>query len=382
MIGQYIKSMAMVLVVVAAMLVLTGCEPEPVAEISPRLPNEFLQDQWTPQETPVAHVVRRDYRMREGDYLEIIYHIRYLEDKTYEIKLQDVIEIRFPFNSELDQTEQVQSDGNIYLDLIGPVKAVNMTIDEVRELLNIKYAKFVKSPVISVSFKESNVKIRELKEAIVTSPRGQSRLVPITPDGMIQLPFIVETRAAGLTVGELHRKLNKAYAEIGLEELEVTVNVETFEPLRIYVLGEVKRPGQVLNQAAGLIEVERTHEVSLLQAIAMAGSYIPGRAELSKVMVVRRRDLPRPQVAIINVFQLLENRSKAAGEPCVADMAKHRFDIWLDDGDIIYIPTTEIAKRADYIEYVWTRGIRAVGGFSSNASFVVSDGVNWLGGGN
>ena len=111
----------------------------------------------------------------------------------------------------------------------------------------------------------------------------------------------------------------------------------------------------------------------------MAGSYVPGRAELSKVMVIRRRGLQKPEGAIVNVFQLLENRNKFEGESVTADMGKHRYDIWLADGDIVYVPSTEIAKRADYIEYVWTRGIRAVGGFSSNFSYVASDTVDWMG---
>ena len=59
-------------------------------------------------------------------------------------------------------------------------------------------------------------------------------------------------------------------------------------------------------------------------------------------------------------------------------MSKYRYDIWLEDGDIVYVPTSDIAKRADYIEYVWTRGIRAVGGFTSTAGYTVSDTVNWL----
>ena len=70
---------------------------------------------------------------------------------------------------------------------------------------------------------------------------------------------------------------------------------------------------------------------------------------------------------------------QAAGKPVVADSRKHRYDVWLEDGDVVYVPTSDIAKRADYIEYVWTRGIRAVGGFSSQATFNVSDTVDWIG---
>jgi len=373
------RTILVLLAATAAGWLLSGCGPddELQAQIEPTMPQEFLQSQWEPQEVPVAKIIRRDYRLREGDFLEIIYHVRHTQDVAYSIKLQDILSVRFPFNPELNQTEQVQSDGKVYLDLIGPVMVAGKTIDEVQKIVVAEYSKYMKNPVVTVSFKESNVKIKELKEAIITSPRGQSRLVPITPDGTIQLPFIVQIKAAGLTVSELHRRLNQAYSDVGLDELEVTVNVQKLAPLRIYVLGEVRRPGMVMNQAGGLIEL--THEVTLLQAIAMAGGTISPRAELSQVVLIRRRHLPRPQAAVINVYQLLENRSRADGEPVVADNSKLRYDVWLEDGDIVYVPTTEIAKRADYIEYVWTRGIRAVGGFSSFAGYNVDDAVDWLG---
>ncbi|MDY6914466.1 MAG: hypothetical protein SVT52_08440 [Planctomycetota bacterium] len=200
--------------------------------------------------------------------------------------------------------------------------------------------------------------------------------VPIAPDGRISLPFVVDILAAGRTVGELHRELNLAYIEVGLTELEVTVNLQTIAPIRVFVFGEVRIPGPLLNRTGA---VTSSSEMTILQAIAQAGSYLPGRAELSKVLLIRRRHLSRPQIAVVNLFQLLENRSRTAEEPVVADSGNYRYDIWLEDGDILYVPTTEIAKRADYIEYVWTKGIRAVSGFTSSASYSVTDVVDWVG---
>jgi len=336
-----------------------GCQAGPDrGAAAPAPPPEMLRDRWAPAEVPVAHLVRRDYRIREGDQLEIIYHVRHLRNPEYRIKIQDVIVVRFPFKPKLDQVERVQSDGKLYLDLLEPIPVVGRTIAQLRAELTRRYSRYLKDPEITVSFKESNVKISELKRAIITAPRGQSRLVPVTPDGTISLPFVVTLRAAGKTVEQLHQDVNAAYADLGLEELEVTVNIQTVSPFTVYVLGEVRRPGAL----------KTTQEVSLLQAIAQAGSYRPGRAELSKVLLVRRRHLPRPEAAIVNVFQLLANRNRADHGRIVPNMDKYRYDIWLEDGDVVYVPTTEIAKRADYIEYVWTRGIRAVGGFGSSAT--------------
>ncbi|HUS48293.1 MAG TPA: polysaccharide biosynthesis/export family protein [Phycisphaerae bacterium] len=373
------SSITLTLALLAAVAVVAvGCDEKPPAEKCKEatLPQEFLQKSWEPQELPVAHVLRRDYRLREGDFLEIIYHVRHRTAEAYPIQIEDIIVIRFPFVPQLNQTEQVQSDGNIYLDLIGPVRAVNKTIAEVRQELYDSYLKYLKDPTLTVSFKESKVRIVELQKAITTAPRGQSRLVPITPDGTISLPFVVDIKAAGMTIAELHKALNDAYMAIQVPELEVTVNLQTVSPLRVYVMGEVAKQGPQLNRSGTDSDIG---EITLLQAIAQAGGYIPGRAELSSVLLFRRRHLAHPQVAVINVYQLLENRTKGAGKPVVADMSKHRYDIWLEDGDVVYVPTTEIAKRADFIEYVWVKGVRAVCGWTVATDYTAADTVNWLG---
>lgn len=371
--------------IAASVFMAIGCDNRPrqeEAEPVITMPHEFLKRKWEPQEVPAAHIVRRDYRLREGDSLEIIYHVRHKKEKSYEIKIQDKLFLRFPFNPELNQVEEVQSDGMVYLDLVGPVSVLGMTIGTtngvkgVREALAEEYSRFIKDPVLTVSFKESNVRITKLIEAIRTAPRGMSRLVPITPDGTISLPFIVTVKAAGLTVEELHKRLNDAYESVDLSELEVTVNVQNVSTMRVYVLGEVRIPGALQDRTG---RITSAGDITILQALAQSGSYIPARAELSKVALIRRRNLPRPEIAIINIYQLVENRSKRGDEPIIADSSKQRYDIWLEDGDIIYVPTSDIAKRADYINYVWTRGIRAVGGFTSQASYSAVDTVDWLG---
>ena len=371
-------SMIVLAAVGGALWTLTGCtDPSPVKpdEVA-GMPADFLRSDWGAQKVPVSHIIRRDYRLREGDSLEVIYHIRHFQTLEYRIKIQDVLEIRFPFNPDLNQIERVQSEGTLRLDLIGEVKVFDRTIAQVQKDLEQKYSAYLKNPQLTVSFKESNVNIAELKEAIKTAPRGQSRLVPIAPDGTISLPFVPRIQAAGLTLAELHAGLNTAYAEARLPELEVTVNLQQAAPMQVYVLGEVRIPGTLYNRT-GLVTTT-SNELTLLGAIAQAGGHIPMRAELSMVMLIRRRHLPQPQVAIINCFQLLENRHKAQDGTVLAAGDNMRYDIWLEDGDVIYVPTTEIAKRADYIEYVWAKSIRNVGGFTSSAAYTMGDAVNFI----
>tara|TARA_B100000989_G_C19528730_1_gene468392 strand:+ start:1083 stop:2165 length:1083 start_codon:yes stop_codon:yes gene_type:complete len=64
----------------------------------------------------------------------------------------------------------------------------------------------------------------------------------IGPDGNLILPRLNEVYAEGHTVDELRNKLLKLYEEY-LIDPEIYMNIFSFRPIRIYVAGEVMRPG-------------------------------------------------------------------------------------------------------------------------------------------
>jgi polysaccharide export outer membrane protein len=354
----------------------TKTESKPVVVGSSACPADFLRTDWvTTTKGPNACIRRRPYRLREADQVEIIYHVQTRRsEEAYRVKIRDIITAKFPFHPELNVEEAVQSDGTLQLSLIGSVPVFDKTIDEIKADLLSEYARYLRKPILTVGFKESKRDITDLRESIATSPRGMSRLVPITPDGTAALPLIGNVKLGGRTIDELRGQINEAYHEVGLIDLEVTINIETIAPMRVYVMGEVKKPGLILNNTGGR---SGNTQMSILQALAQAGGYFPARAELSKVLLVRKRNVPGPQVAIVNLFKLLG----VSGEDTNPRSAKFRHDVWLEDGDLIYVPTKELARRADYIEYVWTRGIYAVVpiSYSMSANYSVVDVVDWLG---
>ena len=367
-----------------AMLLVPGCDmcksDEKKENTSPvvQYPQDFLRKEWPQGEGVASRVVRRAYRIRINDKLEIIYNVRTKRDPDdYKLQVRDVINIGFPFDPKLNISGLgVQSDGTVQLNLIGTLNVEGKTVTQLTHELIEKYAKYIKNPQITVTFKESNRDIADLREAITTAPRGQSRLVPVAPDGMIALPLIGSVEAAGTTVDQVYDLVNKRYHDLGIKELSVTVNLEYISPLQVYVLGEVWRPGLVFSTLGA---AQNVTELSLLQALAQAGSYIPKRAELSRVLLLRKRTVRQPNAAIINVLQLLENHSMGEDMAVVTNSSKFRYDVWLEDGDIIYVPTTQLAKRTDYIEYVWTRGIYAIVPLTFSINYAASDAVDWLG---
>jgi polysaccharide export outer membrane protein len=91
-----------------------------------------------------------------------------------------------------------------------------------------------------------------------------TREVPVRPDGKISLPLIQDVTAAGKTPAELGQEVQERLREF-LSNPAVTVVVREVNSLKVYLLGEVVRPGPVPLRS----------EVRLLQAIAMAGGITP-----------------------------------------------------------------------------------------------------------
>lgn len=93
---------------------------------------------------------------------------------------------------------------------------------------------------------------------------GLSKQVPVRPDGKISYPLIGEIEAAGLTVKQIEETIIRELKR-NIRDPQVTVTLQKAHSFRIYVLGEVVRPGVF----------ELKGPVTVVQAIAMAGGFTP-----------------------------------------------------------------------------------------------------------
>jgi polysaccharide export outer membrane protein len=73
-------------------------------------------------------------------------------DQSPEFRLSpgDVIEIKFFYNSELNDSMQIRPDGCIALPLIGDVELRNKTVAEASKMLEALYAPFLKTPSVTI----------------------------------------------------------------------------------------------------------------------------------------------------------------------------------------------------------------------------------------
>lgn len=86
--------------------------------------------------------------------------------------------------------------------------------------------------------------------------------VPVRPDGKISVPLLDDVQAAGLTPIELKEVISRSLEEF-VAAPDVTVVVSQVNSKRIYLIGNIARPGSLpLNQ-----------NLRILDAIALAGGF-------------------------------------------------------------------------------------------------------------
>ena len=75
-------------------------------------------------------------------------------DPRYRVRKSDVIEVKFKFSPEFDQTLTVQPDGFVTLDEVGDLEVEDKTLPELREAIQLAYRGILHDPVITVSLKD------------------------------------------------------------------------------------------------------------------------------------------------------------------------------------------------------------------------------------
>jgi polysaccharide biosynthesis/export protein len=102
-----------------------------------------------------------------------------------------------------------------------------------------------------------------------------SRSVPVRPDGKISLPLLNDVQAAGLTAMELANNITEGLKKF-ITSPQVTVTVTEINSRRVYVTGEVTRPGaypllpnmtvlQAVTSGGGFTQFARTKNIYVLR---------------------------------------------------------------------------------------------------------------------
>lgn len=148
-------------------------------------------------------------------------------------------------------------------------------------------------------------------EVVVFREPELSRVVPVRPDGRISLPLAGEMEAAGKTAAELQRGIAKELASY-VRDPAVSVLVREINASRVFVLGEVVRPGGFPLRGP----------MSVVQAIAVAGGRTPYAGD--RVVWLREKADGKKEKATLSFKDMVKGEESGA--------------LWLASGDVLYVP--------------------------------------------
>jgi len=172
----------------------------------------------------------------------------------------------------------------------------------------------------------------------------------IRPDGRISMQLVGDVEVAGSSVEQAVATLKDRYAE-HLTTPEITVQVRLFGSQKIYVTGEVVRPGLV----------PMPGQLTVLEAIAESGGILKS-GKGSEVILIRKGPDGLPVISELKIWDDDQPTSQAA--------------TLLNPYDVLVVPERGISKAGRWVDdhirkmipvnltfgfqYLWTSGTEIV----------------------
>lgn len=308
-----------------------------------------------PQKTPdvpdlaqAFDIVCRNYRLGPEDLLRVIFQTEWsVPPGTFKLDTLDEIQVKFFLDPQLNETAIINPDGMITLQAIGDVRAAGLTREELAKRIEDKYIEsniFSKEEIkgdmknyklVTVHVTQFYQKIKKLVESLTTLTGGQQLQVLVNPDGSIDMPLLKDRiLATGYTVREVENTINRLYRAGPLEHVVASVSLAQAKSRKVYVLGEVQKPGAY----------DISQPITALHAISLAGGEITDTADMTSVILISRNIYGKPIGRRLDLKRILD----------VGDMSSA---ILVKPYDVLYVPKTYIRDVRIFMDqYVKTVG--------------------------
>jgi polysaccharide export outer membrane protein len=152
----------------------------------------------------------------------------------------------------------------------------------------------------------------DLLEISVWKEENLERAILVRPDGGISFPLAGDMQAAGKTISEVRDVVADRLSKY-IPDPVVTVSMQQLSGNKIYVIGQVQRPGEFI----------ANRNMDVLQALSVAGGMTP-YAAANKILVLRREN------GILRSFPFRYGdieKGKSLGQ-----------NIILQSGDVVLVP--------------------------------------------
>jgi len=344
---------------VLATIALTACEPtrpfERSADGSVVYGDQLSEAQNAAARDAIVRTLDRGlavYAPQIGDEFEVFFNI---EPRPmvgeYRIFVGDQVSIDFLNDTANSKVVLVRPDGRISMPLIGAIVAAGKTSDQLARELERRYADQVTvAGQVTVNLTKTHSPLDDFIAAVGPSGKSRSIVSKVLPDGTISLPLLRPIPARGLTLDELKRAIDAAYAEAHYD-IAVSLVPRNLRPGTVLVLGEVPRPGR--------IELDRPQTV-LMSVAQVGGVLTTGSMEAVRVFYIGADQLPH--VRSVNLKEEIEG-------------LRLDQDMIVPSYSVIYVPPTELAKTGRFLDAV-LRDILRFQGFSAGGTFLINNPTN------
>ncbi len=157
---------------------------------------------------------------------------------------------------------------------------------------------------------EYRIGVEDVLEIDVWKEPQLATTAPVRPDGKVTVPLAGEIQAAGKTAKELEEELAKRFSA-RITSPTVTVVVKEINASRVFVYGEVAKPGAYPMRGA----------LSVVQVLALAGG-LTEFADKNDIVILRRGDAGAQERLKLDLN----------------DTLKHGVAVELAPGDTVVVP--------------------------------------------
>ena len=274
---------------------------------------------------------RYEYRVGPGDILSIIVY--------------DHPELTIPAGeqrSAADSGNLVNPDGTIFYPYTGRIRVDGQTVDEIRENITTLLSEYIRDPQIEVRVAQFNSKFVFVTGAVNQPGRVALRNTPLTLIDAVQLAsgFTPDANQHELRITRQNRTATvSSYGLLKTGDLSQNIvlragdliHVPDDSTQRVYVMGEVNRPGQVGMGATRL---------TLTDVITEVGGIKESSADAAGVFVIRPA-AGSERLADVYQFDLRNS---------IAYVFSNQFRVI--PNDIVYVSTTDLGRLNRVIDQV------------------------------
>ena len=197
------------------------------------------------------------------------------------------------------------------------------------------------------------LRVAQAKKAYVIGPRdvlnltiyagGEKQLevkLTVSNDGTINIPFLGNIKAAGLTIPQLVKRITSPLAKDYFVSPEVNILVAEYHSLRYFISGAVRHPGLY----------EMTSKTRLMELIAKAGGLVQGRGNVAYILRDATEEMVGGKATIKEI--LSKKKPIKVDLKGLLEQGDMTYNLLLKTGDVVYIPfgkTLNLAQSKIYV---------------------------------